>query len=447
MHIDTSSYPILNLLPEGIVIVDVRGVIHFANEAFGEMIGYNGAMLTGLNILSLLSDVERFGECMAAVMKEGTFLDDETDFLHCDGSLVRTVKSVRMVRKNGTTRLFVSVRNLSETDRINRELRHSHNLIETQAGELSALLNSKHQELEEILRSIREIIWYIDSQTLTVQYVNEAVSEVFGFSRELFLSDATLWQRQIHPDDRTLVKLFFETLLPGHTQQVCFRVQTADGRTRWLSNRIYHHEKLGLFIGVTGDVTEARYQKEEITFLAYHDPLTQLPNRAKLKEKLDAHFEHAPNDPFTLMFLDLDNFKNINDAMGHDTGDKILVDVSRRFRERIEKNDFCARFGGDEFVLVLMTSDSSEIERFCARLFEAFNAPFTARNIHFTLSASIGIVTYPDDARNAEDLIRYADRAMYEAKKMGKNRYACYHPSMQHTVADLLPSGESASSA
>ena len=428
----------MNYLPEGVFVVDERGVMLFVNHAFSEMVGYESDRLVGLNILTLLADVDVFGECIAKVMAEGKSLNADTRFLHHNGSVIRTVKSVRMIRDGESLRFFVNVRNLSETDRLNEELRQSKELIECQAGELSALLNSKHQELEEILGSIDEVIWYIDNATLTLRYVNNAVETIFGVNAELFLADKSLWQRRIHPDDRHLVQTFFETLLPGHSQEICFRILRPDDEVRWLNSKIHHHDTLGLFIGITSDVTSARSQREEITFLAYHDPLTQLPNRAQLKQKLESRFEHSSGQPFTLLFLDLDNFKNINDTMGHEIGDKILIEVSRRLRGEMGQDDFCARFGGDEFVLLLATTEPGAVEAFCNRLITTFREPFRNNDIDFYLSASIGIVCHPHHASSCEDLIKYADTAMYEAKKKGKNRFAYYHSSMQNTISDFL---------
>lgn len=260
MHIEAPFYPLLNHLPEGVVIADERGVILFANEAFAQLVGYDNEILEGLNMLSLLADIDVFGNCITKVMEEGTLLNADTDFLHRDGSLIRSVKSVRMVRENGTHRFFITVRNLTEADRLNQELRQSKELIEHQAGELSSLLNSKHQELEEILKSIDQVIWYIDNQTLSLRYVNEAVEELFGFSKELFLSNKTLWQQQIHPDDRALVKIFFETLSPGQSQAIRFRILRSDEQMRWISSRIYHHPTLKFFIGITSDITASKSQ-------------------------------------------------------------------------------------------------------------------------------------------------------------------------------------------
>ncbi|MGA9046161.1 EAL domain-containing protein [Sulfuricurvum sp.] len=438
MENEIPFYDVLNYLPEGIIIVDERGVILFANDAFSEMLGYESALLLGLNILSILADIDVFHECISHVMREGKSLDSTTDFIHSNGTIVQSIKSVRMIQHNEHVRFFVNVRNLSDLNRLNRELRESKEMIELQARELAALLNSKNQELEEILSSINEIIWYIDNHSLSLRYVNHAVEKVFGFSRENFLSDHTLWQQQIHLEDRALVQMFFETLLPGQAQEIRFRILHHNGETRWLNSRIYHHPKLNLFIGITSDITAPKAQSEEIAFLAYHDPLTMLPNRAKLKLQLESRFEHSVSTPFALMFLDLDNFKNINDTMGHKIGDSILIEVSDRLRESVGKYDFCARFGGDEFVILLQDADSQSVSAMAERLIQTFKEPFRINKMDFFLSSSIGIVLYPLDASSAEDLIKHADTAMYEAKNKGKNQFVYYHTSMQRALHDFL---------
>jgi len=438
MQSEAPIYDVLNYLPDGILIVDERGVILFSNDSFSEMVGYDTAMLLGLNILSLLADIDVFSACIAKVMKEGKSLDAETDFIHKDGSIVQTVKSVRMIRHQEHIRFFVNIRNLTELSRLNKELRLSKELIEYQAHELSALLNSKNQELEEILGSINEVIWYIDNETLSLRYVNNAVEPIFGLPQETFLSDKTLWQQQIHPDDRALVKMFFETLAPGQSQEIRFRIIRNDGVPRWLNSRIHHHARLNIFIGITSDITTSKTQSEEIAFLAYHDPLTMLPNRAKLKLQLEHRFEHARTSPFALLFLDLDNFKNINDTMGHEIGDQILSEVSRLIQGIAGTYDFCSRFGGDEFVILLQDADIESVDKFADRLIQLFKKPFRVNEIDFFLSLSIGIVLYPQDASCAEDLIKHADTAMYEAKNKGKNQYVYYDASMQCALQSFL---------
>lgn len=438
MQTEAPLYDVLNYLPDGIIMVDERGVILFANDAFSEMVGYEHTILLGLNILSLLADIDVFQECIEKVMREGKSLDAETDFLHRNGTIVHTVKSVRMIRHNDHVRFFVNVRNQTELNRLNKELRASKELIELQANELSALLKSKHQELEEILGSINEVIWYIDDKTLALRYVNNAIEKIFGFQKETFLTDKSLWQQRIHPDDRALIQTFFETLAPGQSQDIRFRIVRTDDEIRWLSSRIHHHPTLHIFIGITSDITIPKAQSEEIAYLAYHDPLTALPNRTKLNIQLESRLEHSSATPFALLFLDLDNFKNINDTMGHEIGDKILVEAGRRIRETIGKYDFCARFGGDEFVVLLQDADTQSVDAVAESLIHIFKEPFNINEMIFFLSSSIGIVLYPQDAQNVDNLIKHADTAMYEAKNNGKNQFVYYRSSMQRALHDYL---------
>ncbi len=326
----------------------------------------------------------------------------------------------------------------SEVNRLTQLLNDAKEVIKHQNIELTGLLETKSQELEEILGNIDQIIWYIDAKTLSIQYVNSAIDAIFGFTKEDFLADPTLWQQRIHPDDRLLVKSFFETLIPGASQEIRFRIHRVNGEICWLNSRIYHNVKLDLFVGITSDITESKLQSEEIAFLAYYDPLTMLANRSKLKLQLHSRLDHSPLVSFALIYLDLDNFKNINDTMGHDIGDQILIEVARRLREVSDQQHLLSRFGGDEFIILLNDSDPIRISAFCAQLNQIFKAPFTINEVPFFLSSSFGISVYPEDARNCEDLIKHADTAMHEAKKNGKNQFVYYHSSMQRAIHNFL---------
>ncbi|MFA6189018.1 MAG: EAL domain-containing protein [Sulfuricurvum sp.] len=327
---------------------------------------------------------------------------------------------------------------LSEVSRLTQLLSEAQEVIKHQKTELTGLLESKSQELEEILGSIDQIIWYIDIKTLSLQYVNNAIDSVFGFTKEDFLNNPALWQQRIHPDDRLLVRSFFETLHPGESQEIRFRIHRVNGELCWLNSRIYHNEKLELFVGITTDITESKLQSEEIAFLAYYDPLTMLANRAKLKRQLHSKLEHSPLVSFALIYIDLDNFKNINDTMGHEIGDQILIEVARRLRELTDHNHILSRFGGDEFVVLLNSADPLYISDFSTQLSLAFKTPFTINDVPFFMTSSFGIAIYPEDARNAEDLIKHADTAMHEAKKHGKNQVVYYHSSMQRAIHNFL---------
>lgn len=326
----------------------------------------------------------------------------------------------------------------SEVSQLTQLLANAQAVIKHQNTELTGLLESKSQELEEILGNIDQIIWYIDDQTLQLQYVNDAVGAIFGFTKEDFLTDPTLWQQRIHPEDRASVHSFFQALSPGVSQEIQFRIHRVNGEICWLNSRIYHNKKLELFVGITSDITQSKLQSEEIAFLAYYDPLTMLSNRASLKLQLHTRLEHSSASPFTLIYIDLDDFKNINDTMGHEIGDQILIEAARRLRELSDKDHLLSRFGGDEFVMLLNSAQTQYIGSFCTMLALAFKAPFTINEIPFFISSSFGISMYPEDARNAEDLIKHADTAMHEAKKNGKNQFVYYHSSMQRAIHHFL---------
>lgn len=326
----------------------------------------------------------------------------------------------------------------SEVARLTQLLCDAQAVIQHQNSELTGLLESKSQELEEILGNIDQIIWYIDTQTLSLQYVNNAIGAIFGFTKEDFLADPTLWQKRIHHDDRLLVRSFFETLIPGASQEIRFRIHRVTGELCWLNSRIHHNKKLNLFVGITSDITQSKLQNEEIAFLAYYDPLTMLANRSKLKLQLHSRLEHSPLIPFALIYIDLDNFKNINDTMGHEIGDQILIEVARRLRELSGNDHLLSRFGGDEFVIYLNSSDPLYISNFCTQLVQIFKVPFTVNDVPFFISSSFGISMYPEDARSSEDLLKHADTAMHEAKKNGKNQFVYYHSSMQRAIHNFL---------
>ncbi|MBN2869531.1 MAG: EAL domain-containing protein, partial [Campylobacterales bacterium] len=195
----------------------------------------------------------------------------------------------------------------------------------------------------------------------------------------------------------------------------------------------------GLF-GISRDITDrARYDRtiaetnEKLDRLAHTDPLTFLPNRLSLDEYLSRQFSTSAPLPFSLIFFDLDGFQEINDSYGHRFGDELLVEFSHLLREVFsDETDYIVRTGGDEFVVVVPSVDQSVITFSLNRLIEGLRHPFSIEGVQVYTSASIGIANHPHDAQNAEELLRYADAAMYQAKKKGKNTYRFYDPVYTH---------------
>lgn len=186
---------------------------------------------------------------------------------------------------------------------------------------------------------------------------------------------------------------------------------------------------------------ELEEQKNAFKNLAHYDTLTGLPNRHLLYVKLGKMIQDAEKNgnQFAILFLDLDNFKEINDSFGHDVGDDILKIVSEKFKNRISRFDFLARLGGDEFTLILECLKNTEhIASVAERLIEAMNVPIYIHGHEIYLTVSIGISVYPDDGKDIATLLKCADSAMYSAKKEGCNLYHFYKKNMTHEAFERL---------
>lgn len=192
-----------------------------------------------------------------------------------------------------------------------------------------------------------------------------------------------------------------------------------------------------IVIGSLLDITDEIKKQERIEFLAYHDTLTGVANRMFLKEELQCliNFSKRHHSKFALLYLDLDNFKMINDSYGHETGDRVLISVTQRLKNTIRASDILARIGGDEFVIVLTDIKSKEdVSVVAKKILEALKEPVIIENKKFNLSFSIGIAIYPVDSNDIETLFKYADIAMYKAKKEGKNRYEFINEKLKEEI-------------
>jgi diguanylate cyclase (GGDEF)-like protein len=189
------------------------------------------------------------------------------------------------------------------------------------------------------------------------------------------------------------------------------------------------------------DVSEEKRNVERLVHLAQHDALTDLPNRLLLTDRLEVALAHArrAGAPLAVLFLDLDRFKNVNDSLGHDQGDRLLVEAAARLKACVRASDTVSRQGGDEFLVVLPGIDSAQdAARVAEKLIEAIARPFLLGEAEFVLTASIGIACFPENGADAETLLRNADAAMYAAKEAGRNRYQFYSAEMNARAHDRL---------
>ena len=438
---------VLNYLPDPIIIVDLLGNIKFANISFAKLLGYDEEELFNKNVIDYLLDASTFDTCISSIECCDVSKDQTTMFLSKNGEHVYTTKSVRLIEIDNKECIFANIRDISKIDKLNLELNSSKRELEEKSKQLTTLLDdhkkqiaAKQLQLDEIVNVIDEIIWYIDDKTMVIKYVSNAIEHIFGEKKEKFLNDATLWMQMIHPQDREKVEDFFYNIQPSESVTVEFRIIQKSGSIKWLSSTVTHHLSLNLFIGVTRDITKDKEAHEKMEFMAFHDTLTQLPNRSFLKNEIDALLQKSTimKQDFALLFLDLDNFKYINDSMGHDIGDDILIKVADKLTQTIASDEVCTRFGGDEFVIITKMKNQKDIGIKAQKIIDALNQPFIVNDHEFFISSSIGISLYPQDATNATGLIKSADTAMYQAKLSGKNRYSFFDKSMNTNVQEFL---------
>lgn len=257
------------------------------------------------------------------------------------------------------------------------------------------------------------------------------------------------WLEGVHPDDLERCLSPYRTAILVHAPfQAEYRLRHASGEYRWLLNQgSPRFDSEGVFLGFVGhclDITEAKHSEAEIARLAYHDALTGLPNRALFQDRLDQALGAARRAHRfgALMFVDLDQFKRLNDVYGHALGDAVLVEVAQRLRYYLRHEDTVARLGGDEFVVLLpdLALESEGAATLALAVGEkirlALEGPIHIQDQVYTTAASIGITLFPKNDESVNDLMREADIAMYRAKDSGRNAISYFERDMQDAVTE-----------
>jgi diguanylate cyclase (GGDEF)-like protein/PAS domain S-box-containing protein len=294
---------------------------------------------------------------------------------------------------------------------------------------------SKMRLMGSIFENTIEGIFIADADE-RIHTINQSFCNITGFNEEHTLgqSPADLGfrlQNDDHPDSLWRMQNY-----QGSWQgEVINRRKNGEIYPAWvtLSNIKDANGNLLHFVGIIHDLTEVRRNEEQIIYQAYHDTLTDLPNRHLFTDRLSMAIAHArrTGDSLAVLFLDLDHFKDINDSMGHAVGDVVLKKVALVISDCVRDEDTVARLGGDEFIILLQGTDGSDYPVHVAeRILEALASPIRVNQNDFYLSASVGITLFPHDGMLSETLISNADLAMYRAKKQGRNTYKLFTPSM-----------------
>jgi diguanylate cyclase (GGDEF)-like protein/PAS domain S-box-containing protein len=305
-------------------------------------------------------------------------------------------------------------------------------------------LQKSDERLRLVLKGSTDAPWDWDLVTGDVYY-SERWWNMLGYASGEGIEDSGAWRRLLHPDDDAMISDYLADLLPsrreGYTLE--FRLRHHDGHyVPVLSRGFVLRDGAGTALRISGvntDLTERKRTERRIYELAYFDHLTGLPNRRFLIEELDHVLARCRRSGHcsALLYLDLDNFKLLNDTMGHDLGDMLLRQVAQRLRSTVRDSDRLARLGGDEFVVVLESlghssnSAAAEAGRVVAKLLATLGQPYQLGSLLFKSSASIGITLFDGRGSKIEALLKQADLAMYRAKAAGRDQACFFDPSMQ----------------
>jgi diguanylate cyclase (GGDEF)-like protein/PAS domain S-box-containing protein len=283
--------------------------------------------------------------------------------------------------------------------------------------------------------------WHIPSG---VEFYSKRLIEIYGFEEGEIASKAIELDQRTHPDDRVQMELareaHFNGLAPTYFNE--HRIRCKDGSWKWVLSRgmLISRDADGKplrMIGTHTDITERKNAEALIRQQAFFDTLTGLPNRRMLRERLEQEIRRSrrDNQQLAILFIDLDHFKEVNDTLGHDSGDQLLIEAARRIKQCVRDSDTVARMGGDEFTVILADiSNTDHLEPLLQKILRSMDALFQIGGEQVFVSASIGITLYPLDGSEIEDLFKNADQALYVAKGEGRNRFSFFTPALQEAA-------------
>ena len=415
---------VLRALPDPVALVEsavrrgrMQHRLQWATPAFAALasVPHTGADLTELGLGAA-------GEVICNLLDTGVAGTAESIAAYSDGACVAVRLSVHPLgEQNGARRSVIVVRERSEELRAEEHLRVS-------------------EEQFRVLAEQAPIGIFRSDVGLRLGYANTRCLEILGINKAGI--HGSRWLDTLAPADRARVVAALEGVLEGSEAEVDqVKVERPDGSARWVSIRVapvLSSHRAGGFVGSVEDVTERRLLEQALSHDATHDRLTGLPNRSLLWEALRDQLAR-PEPAVAVLFVDLDDFKFVNDSFGHETGDELLLAVADRLTDAVRPHDLVTRFGGDEFVVVCAdVRDATQAERIARRLVDALTPAFTIAGREVSVSASMGLVLSTDPGLDPETVLRDADTALYQAKASGKARWALFDERVRQGVTTRL---------
>ena len=415
---------------EGMFMTTPDGAYLRVNPALAEIYGYEstGQLIDSVKDIGrmLYVDPARRDQFRTILAEKGRVTDFESEIFRKDGSTIWISENARAVYgpDGGLAYYEGSVMDVTERKLAQEGLRRSESMFRSLAETAGA------------------VIYILDQGRIL--YLNPAGEALLGVSREQVQGQPALdW---VHPEDRELAtgRTALMNDQPRASRTETIRLLAAGGAVHWVEDTVTFIDYAGrpALMGVAIDVSARKQAEARLAHQAFHDPLTDLPNRALFMERLDRSLVNCRRNPavsFAVLFMDLDRFKLVNDSLGHQAGDQLLREIGRRLSVCLRACDTVARFGGDEFVVLLSDlSRPREANVVIERLRRSLAEPFLIQGHRVYTTTSMGVVFGSDRYQDCGEVIRDSDIAMYRAKTLGRDRFEVFDAHMHQQAKDLL---------
>lgn len=467
IHEQRFSNSIISMANSVIILLDLKGNVIKFNEFAVKLTGFTKEEVLGKSWVDILisDEIRQEMRVMFQSLQKGKVLQSHENKILCkDGRMIDILWSNSiMYDMQGRPKYLLSIgSDISDRKESENRLKESYEELSAAHEELTATykeLSIMEEELklqmvnlnekDELIHASEERYrlavegsndgiydWDIENDKL---YLPKQTKEILGLNENQDVNSYKQFIGLIHPDDADIVNQALQSHINGETEflKVMYRMKTVDGKYKWLLNKgkvfFDKNGKATRMAGSHTDVTEQKEATDRIYSLAYYDSLSGLPNRRLLEEKFNGFIMRAVENrnKLAVLFLDLDNFKAVNDTYGHACGDTLLKSTGEMLNECVRGNGFVCRFAGDEFIVLLPEiNEAEEAKKIAESIVKQFQKTWVLGEYEFYNTVSIGIALYPDNGNDPQSLLKNADTAMYRAKQLGKDNCAFYKDSM-----------------
>lgn len=450
-----------------VIAIDPKGAILDINRHARIRTGLRVSEVIGKkNIFDLVPENSRdIAQQILCSIKDGEVMNGfEMPLMNKDGVPCHILWNVSVIKDKEDDGIQIEILGIDMTDRVEyekkilathdeltalyEELTASEEELKQQFGELAGnqdQLRRSEERYSFVIEASDMGIW--DYDLLTGQRVySPRWYEIFGMDpKKPGMNESEWnWYEHVHPDDSEKVRHIIEEHLEnktGYYECEC-RVKIANGKYKWIKavgRTLWDLDGNPVrMAGSHTDITEEKEYENRIQRLAYYDGLTGLPNRVQLEEKASALIREGKCRA-ALFFIDIDNFKYVNDSFGHSFGDSLIIEMSNRITSITAAESLVARLGGDEMtVLMVDVRNVEQVKKFANELVNILNINCSTQGVTLNVSASIGIAMFPEDGESFEELLKNADTAMYRAKESGKRHYRFYNKEMNKAIYDRI---------